>query len=50
MGDTPVQLTASGRPKRRSRKVVDYVESSAESLNDFEKYIEKNQKTESQEE
>uniref|UniRef100_A0A8B9L8N8 Proliferation-associated SNF2-like protein n=1 Tax=Astyanax mexicanus TaxID=7994 RepID=A0A8B9L8N8_ASTMX len=37
-------LTPSGRPKRRSRKVVDYSEKSSESPQDLEKYIEKLQK------
>uniref|UniRef100_A0A8B9L460 Proliferation-associated SNF2-like protein n=1 Tax=Astyanax mexicanus TaxID=7994 RepID=A0A8B9L460_ASTMX len=39
-----VELTPSGRPKRRSRKVVDYSEKSSESPQDLEKYIEKLQK------
>ncbi|XP_062852218.1 lymphoid-specific helicase isoform X2 [Trichomycterus rosablanca] len=44
MAGASVQLTSSGRPKRRSRKVVDYSESSADSPNELEKYIEKIQK------
>ncbi len=37
----PVPLTSSGRPKRRSRKVVDYYESNTDSAKDLEKYLEK---------
>uniref|UniRef100_A0A673IUU9 Proliferation-associated SNF2-like protein n=1 Tax=Sinocyclocheilus rhinocerous TaxID=307959 RepID=A0A673IUU9_9TELE len=41
---TPVPLTSSGRPKRRTRKVVDYSESNTDSVKDLEKYLEKVQK------
>ncbi len=34
-------LTSSGRPKRRTRKVVDYFESNTDSVKDLEKYLEK---------
>lgn len=40
----PVQLTSSGRPKRRTRKVVDYTEKDTDSMKDLEKYLEKVQK------
>uniref|UniRef100_A0A673IRB8 Proliferation-associated SNF2-like protein n=1 Tax=Sinocyclocheilus rhinocerous TaxID=307959 RepID=A0A673IRB8_9TELE len=40
----PVPLTSSGRPKRRTRKVVDYSESNTDSVKDLEKYLEKVQK------
>uniref|UniRef100_A0A673HGP8 Proliferation-associated SNF2-like protein n=1 Tax=Sinocyclocheilus rhinocerous TaxID=307959 RepID=A0A673HGP8_9TELE len=40
----PVPLTSSGRPKRRTRKVVDYYESNTDSVKDLEKYLEKVQK------
>ncbi|XP_016329415.1 lymphocyte-specific helicase-like [Sinocyclocheilus anshuiensis] len=40
----PVPLTSSGRPKRRTRKVVDYYESNTDSMKDLEKYLEKVQK------
>uniref|UniRef100_A0A672MZU0 Proliferation-associated SNF2-like protein n=1 Tax=Sinocyclocheilus grahami TaxID=75366 RepID=A0A672MZU0_SINGR len=40
----PVSLTSSGRPKRRTRKVVDYYESNTDSVKDLEKYLEKVQK------
>jgi len=39
--EAPVALTSSGRPKRRSRKVVDYSEASADTPYDLEKYLEK---------
>uniref|UniRef100_A0A8C2K4Y8 Helicase, lymphoid specific n=1 Tax=Cyprinus carpio TaxID=7962 RepID=A0A8C2K4Y8_CYPCA len=41
---TPVPLTSSGRPKRRTRKVVDYSESNTDSMKDLERYLEKVQK------
>lgn len=34
-------MTASGRPKRRTRKVVDYKEQGGDSPYDLEKYLEK---------
>ncbi|KAL1263327.1 hypothetical protein QQF64_006066, partial [Cirrhinus molitorella] len=40
----PVPLTSSGRPKRRTRKVVDYYESNTDSAKELEKYLEKVQK------
>ncbi|XP_051504280.1 lymphocyte-specific helicase-like [Myxocyprinus asiaticus] len=40
----PVQLTSSGRPKRRTRKLVDYSEDSTDSAQDLEKYLEKVQR------
>ncbi|XP_059422682.1 lymphoid-specific helicase [Carassius carassius] len=40
----PVPLTSSGRPKRRTRKVVDYSESNTDSMKDLERYLEKAQK------
>nr|XP_055026877.1 lymphoid-specific helicase [Misgurnus anguillicaudatus] len=40
----PVQLTSSGRPKRKTRKMVDYSESNTDSAKDFEKYLAKVQK------
>ncbi|RXN24780.1 lymphocyte-specific helicase-like isoform X1 [Labeo rohita] len=40
----PVPLTSSGRPKRRTRRVVDYYESNTDSAKDLEKYLEKVQK------
>ncbi|ROK15740.1 Lymphoid-specific helicase [Anabarilius grahami] len=40
----PVPLTSSGRPKRRTRKVVDYTEKDTDSMKDLEKYLEKVQK------
>ncbi|KAK7139836.1 hypothetical protein R3I94_012469 [Phoxinus phoxinus] len=40
----PVQLTPSGRPKRRSRRPVDYSEKDTDSVKDLEKYLEKVQK------
>ncbi|XP_072534072.1 lymphoid-specific helicase isoform X2 [Salminus brasiliensis] len=39
-----VELSSAGRPKRRSRKVVDYSEKNSESPQDLEKYIAKIQK------
>ncbi|XP_051946106.1 lymphocyte-specific helicase-like [Xyrauchen texanus] len=46
----PVQLTSSGRPKRKTRKVVDYSENSTDSAQDLKKYLEKvQQEMESQE-
>lgn len=38
------EMTSSGRPKRRSRKVVDYSEDNLDSVDDLEKYIQKVQK------
>lgn len=40
----PVQLTSSGRPKRRTRRPVDYSEEDTDSAADFEKYLERVQK------
>ncbi|TRY60793.1 hypothetical protein DNTS_032222 [Danionella cerebrum] len=40
----PVSQTSSGRPKRRTRKAVDYSEESEDTVNDLEKYLEKLQK------
>ncbi|XP_018621661.1 lymphoid-specific helicase [Scleropages formosus] len=40
----PVDVTSAGRPRRRSRKVVDYSESANDSPYDLEKYLEKLQK------
>lgn len=40
----PVQLMSSGRPKRRTRKLVDYSEKDTDSVKDLEKYLEKVQK------
>uniref|UniRef100_A0A3P9CS51 Proliferation-associated SNF2-like protein n=1 Tax=Maylandia zebra TaxID=106582 RepID=A0A3P9CS51_9CICH len=37
----PVALTSSGRPKRRSRKVVDYKETDTDAPYDLEKYLER---------
>uniref|UniRef100_A0A8C4E473 Proliferation-associated SNF2-like protein n=1 Tax=Dicentrarchus labrax TaxID=13489 RepID=A0A8C4E473_DICLA len=37
----PVALTSSGRPKRRSRKVVDYRETNTETPHDLEKYLDR---------
>uniref|UniRef100_A0A3Q1HV60 Proliferation-associated SNF2-like protein n=1 Tax=Anabas testudineus TaxID=64144 RepID=A0A3Q1HV60_ANATE len=37
----PVVLTQSGRPKRRSRKVVDYTETEKDTPYDLEKYLER---------
>ncbi|KAL6487251.1 hypothetical protein MHYP_G00038770 [Metynnis hypsauchen] len=37
----PVDLSSTGRPKRRTRKVVNYSEKSGDSPHDLEKYIEK---------
>ncbi|XP_069578564.1 lymphoid-specific helicase isoform X3 [Brachyistius frenatus] len=39
--EAPVTLTSSGRPKRRSRKVVNYKETEADSPHDLDKYLEK---------
>lgn len=39
--EAPVALTSSGRPKRRSRKVVDYNEAHGDEPYDLEKYLEK---------
>lgn len=36
-----MDVTSSGRPKRRTRKVVDYKEQSGDSPYDLEKYLEK---------
>ncbi|KAF4105528.1 lymphoid-specific helicase isoform X1 [Onychostoma macrolepis] len=36
-----VALTSSGRPKRRTRKVVNYYESNTDSVKNLEKYLEK---------
>uniref|UniRef100_A0A4W6DRE0 Proliferation-associated SNF2-like protein n=1 Tax=Lates calcarifer TaxID=8187 RepID=A0A4W6DRE0_LATCA len=37
--EAPVALTSSGRPKRRTRKVVDYKEKGGDTLYDLEKYL-----------
>ncbi|KAL2083415.1 hypothetical protein ACEWY4_021188 [Coilia grayii] len=42
--EAPVTLTSSGRPKRRTRKVVDYGEQDKETPYDLEKYLDKIQK------
>ncbi|XP_051278999.1 lymphoid-specific helicase [Dicentrarchus labrax] len=39
--EAPVALTSSGRPKRRSRKVVDYRETNTETPHDLEKYLDR---------
>ncbi|XP_034407809.1 lymphoid-specific helicase [Cyclopterus lumpus] len=39
--EAPVVLTASGRPKRGSRKVVDYEDGDGDTPYDLEKYLEK---------
>lgn len=39
--EAPVALTSSGRPKRRSRKVVDYKETDTDTPYDLEKYLER---------
>uniref|UniRef100_A0A3P8P280 Proliferation-associated SNF2-like protein n=1 Tax=Astatotilapia calliptera TaxID=8154 RepID=A0A3P8P280_ASTCA len=39
--EAPVALTSSGRPKRRSRKVVDYKETDTDAPYDLEKYLER---------
>ncbi|XP_039995506.1 lymphoid-specific helicase isoform X2 [Xiphias gladius] len=39
--EAPVELTSSGRPKRRSRKVVDYNEAVGDTPYDLEKYLER---------
>ncbi|XP_020482634.1 lymphoid-specific helicase [Labrus bergylta] len=39
--EAPVELTSSGRPKRRNRKVVDYQETEGDSPYDLEKYLER---------
>ncbi|XP_042358683.1 lymphoid-specific helicase [Plectropomus leopardus] len=39
--ETPVVLTSSGRPKRHSRKVVDYAETDRDTPRELEKYLEK---------
>ncbi|XP_045926765.1 lymphoid-specific helicase [Micropterus dolomieu] len=39
--EAPVALTSSGRPKRRSRNVVDYKETDGDSPKDLEKYLER---------
>ncbi|KAF3708520.1 Lymphoid-specific helicase [Channa argus] len=46
--DAPVLLTPSGRPKRRSRKVVDYRETDKETPYDLEKYLESVRKEQEQ--
>ncbi|XP_034537635.1 lymphoid-specific helicase [Notolabrus celidotus] len=46
--EEPVALTSSGRPKRRSRKVVDYKESEKETPYDLEKYLERVRKEQEQ--
>ncbi|XP_049457134.1 lymphoid-specific helicase isoform X1 [Epinephelus fuscoguttatus] len=39
--EAPVTLTSSGRPKRRSRRVVDYNETDGDNRHDLEKYLER---------
>ncbi|CAI5682065.1 unnamed protein product [Oreochromis niloticus] len=39
--EAPVALTSSGRPKRRSRKVVNYKETDTDTPYDLEKYLER---------
>ncbi|XP_071782238.2 lymphoid-specific helicase [Centroberyx gerrardi] len=46
--EAPVVLTASGRPKRRSRKLVNYSETDGENPHDLEKYLERLQKEQEQ--
>uniref|UniRef100_UPI0037E79223 lymphoid-specific helicase n=1 Tax=Semicossyphus pulcher TaxID=241346 RepID=UPI0037E79223 len=46
--EAPVALTSSGRPKRRSRKVVDYKERDGETPYDLEKYLERVRKEQEQ--
>uniref|UniRef100_A0A665TD06 Proliferation-associated SNF2-like protein n=1 Tax=Echeneis naucrates TaxID=173247 RepID=A0A665TD06_ECHNA len=38
--ETPMELTMSGRPKRRGRKVVDYKETESDTPRGLEKYLE----------
>ncbi|XP_064173864.1 lymphoid-specific helicase isoform X1 [Anguilla rostrata] len=40
----PVEYTASGRPKRRASRAVNYTESTGDSYRDLEKYLERLQK------
>ncbi|KAJ8014194.1 hypothetical protein DPEC_G00037720 [Dallia pectoralis] len=42
--EAPVMLNSSGRPKRRTRKPVDYVETDGDTPYDLEKYLERVQK------
>ncbi|KAK2823914.1 hypothetical protein Q5P01_021089 [Channa striata] len=46
--DSPVTLTPSGRPKRRSRKVVDYTETDKDTPYELEKYLERVRKEQEQ--
>ncbi|XP_026209445.1 lymphoid-specific helicase isoform X2 [Anabas testudineus] len=46
--EAPVVLTQSGRPKRRSRKVVDYTETEKDTPYDLEKYLERVRKEQEQ--
>ncbi|XP_041646197.1 lymphoid-specific helicase [Cheilinus undulatus] len=46
--EAPVTLTPSGRPKRRSRKVVDYTETDGDTPYDLEKYLERVRKEQEQ--
>lgn len=39
--EAPVAVTSTGRPKRRSRKVVDYKERDGDAPHDLEKYLER---------
>uniref|UniRef100_A0A8C8IAE8 Proliferation-associated SNF2-like protein n=1 Tax=Oncorhynchus tshawytscha TaxID=74940 RepID=A0A8C8IAE8_ONCTS len=43
-GEAPVVLTTDGRPKRRTRKPVDYKETDGDTPYDLEKYLERVQK------
>ncbi|XP_072293068.1 lymphocyte-specific helicase-like [Eucyclogobius newberryi] len=46
--EDPVVLTSKGRPKRRSRRAVDYSETDKETGSDLEKYLERLQKEQEQ--
>ncbi|XP_076598759.1 lymphoid-specific helicase [Chaetodon auriga] len=46
--EAPVALTSSGRPKRRSRKVVDYKETDGDTPYDLEKYLDRVRKEQEQ--
>lgn len=43
-GEVPVVLTTDGRPKRRTRRPVDYKETDGDTPYDLEKYLERVQK------
>lgn len=46
--EAPVALTSSGRPKRGSRRLVDYNETDGETPHDLEKYLERVRKEQEQ--